>query len=529
MKNTLFISMIISSALLSDAAGMESSKTMPVIEKRPRRIVIDSDDEEYADFVAESQKKQKTTEFNKKDQEEAGSLEKIERQNRDTFLKKFEAAPTENDALNMLIQKDPLDAGNKMMYNEALIEASRKGYLTIVQLLYKNGADIHYKPLIGWPAFFNAAYYCHCDIMEFLLSKGVNINRTIAGRTALTQAILSGKIQSVKFLIDHGADIHARDRDNKTTLMIAVEKGNLEMVKLFHNLGVPINQRTKYGYTELMLAACTKYLNIARYLVKAGADITAENRKKRTAYGLAIQRGRRLIADFLEGLEDKVSKEQPSIQKPISPELSHELTPPVAVADVLYRCAAKCGLSEPLQQLTPPVLLKDIIHKRAAKSVLPEPVRQLTPPVLLQDIINKCRLKPVLPEPLQQIAPPQQLEELLPHGEESTIMENDTRKTLLHDALAENNYTTAEMLIAEKSLINIPNEQKQTPLMLITQKANADRVWLNLLDALHSAQADIEARDKEGNIFLDYADDELLPELSRWTKKYRHLMKGKSL
>ena len=70
----------------------------------------------------------------------------------------------------------------------------------------------------------------------------------------LTKAIEDGQLEIVKYLVENGVDINAKDKDGKTTLMKTVENRNLEIVKYLVDNGANVNAKNKNGNTPLILA-----------------------------------------------------------------------------------------------------------------------------------------------------------------------------------------------------------------------------------------------------------------------------------
>ena len=50
-----------------------------------------------------------------------------------------------------------------------------------------------------------------------------------------------GHLEKVKFLVEHGADINAKDNESKTSIMLASEKGYLAMVKYLFEKGADLS------------------------------------------------------------------------------------------------------------------------------------------------------------------------------------------------------------------------------------------------------------------------------------------------
>ena len=55
------------------------------------------------------------------------------------------------------------------------------------------------------------------------------------GNTVLIEAASCGHLEIVKYLIEKGADINAKNRNGNTALVEATSKGHLEIVKLLTN------------------------------------------------------------------------------------------------------------------------------------------------------------------------------------------------------------------------------------------------------------------------------------------------------
>ena len=52
------------------------------------------------------------------------------------------------------------------------------------------------------------------------------------GQTALMLAVSHGRLETVKLLLQVGADVNIQDNDGSTALMCASEHGHLEIVRL---------------------------------------------------------------------------------------------------------------------------------------------------------------------------------------------------------------------------------------------------------------------------------------------------------
>ena len=67
-----------------------------------------------------------------------------------------------------------------------------------------------------------------------LLDKGADVNakRGDSGQTPLMLATLRGEADTVKILLEKGADVNIRGNSGKTALDIAEEKGYVEIIRM---------------------------------------------------------------------------------------------------------------------------------------------------------------------------------------------------------------------------------------------------------------------------------------------------------
>jgi ankyrin repeat protein len=71
------------------------------------------------------------------------------------------------------------------------------------------------------------------DLAELLINHGANVNaKQMNGVTPLHSAAHIGQTKLAKLLIDHGADIHAKTDNGQTPLLMAMEKNFQEMAEL---------------------------------------------------------------------------------------------------------------------------------------------------------------------------------------------------------------------------------------------------------------------------------------------------------
>lgn len=112
------------------------------------------------------------------------------------------------------------------------------------------------------------------------VEKGASVHSKLEGSTPLHIAAFYGKIEVLKFLIEKGALINAKDisRDNKdwTPLHYAAYNGKLDCVKYLIEKNADINAKASDGATALHFAVAKGYKSIIIELLKSKADTEIE-------------------------------------------------------------------------------------------------------------------------------------------------------------------------------------------------------------------------------------------------------------
>lgn len=114
------------------------------------------------------------------------------------------------------------------------------------------------------------------DIVRLLVSHDADVN--IADKkekvTALLLACLEGHEEAARILIENKADIHHVKKGDKTALMYAAKNGSPAIVKLLIEKGIKLDSVNDEGQNALMYAADSdKKIEAFKAMVEAGADI----------------------------------------------------------------------------------------------------------------------------------------------------------------------------------------------------------------------------------------------------------------
>ncbi|MHC4142687.1 MAG: ankyrin repeat domain-containing protein [Planctomycetota bacterium] len=138
-----------------------------------------------------------------------------------------------------------------------------------------------------------AARHGQVEVMGVLVEAGAKPTATDKrGRTPLMAAVQSRRPEAIRFLIDHGADVNARDQLQGTALVRAAGSfGNFESVQVLLSAGADVNVQDKNGMTPLMWAARWGDAQRVDALVKAGATVTVRDNSGKSALDWARSRG----------------------------------------------------------------------------------------------------------------------------------------------------------------------------------------------------------------------------------------------
>ena len=120
------------------------------------------------------------------------------------------------------------------------------------------------------------------------------------GASALTLAARGGHIQTVKLLVESGVELNSEDCEF-TPLLAAALHGHDAVLRFLLDRGCDMNYKTPTsGLTPLMLAALNGHMTTAQILIEKGGDPNVVNVGDKTALGIATVRGKREVRGYLD-------------------------------------------------------------------------------------------------------------------------------------------------------------------------------------------------------------------------------------
>jgi len=254
----------------------------------------------------------------------------------DSYVSRFMTAAKQNDVNTIKLLLDNKEVTIDQLDKEgftALHYACRQGSFNVIKYLVENGADVHRTTtalastplyLAAWNDHYRAAYYLMTagaiideDIqgwqMNEIVKKNhtptINILRNYAAiklqqdqlRTAALE-IINGNINKADSLLiaaKLSVNGHLLIEGLPIVVMPIIGK-NLQALEWIVGKGANINAASlDDSFTPLMFAANMGQMNIARWLLGHGADITAKDRFGQTAAQYAARAGFNELAELL--------------------------------------------------------------------------------------------------------------------------------------------------------------------------------------------------------------------------------------
>lgn len=169
--------------------------------------------------------------------------------------------------------------------------AAVNGHAGIMARLLDAGADPNVGLSPDETPIMTAARTGKVDAIKTLLAHGANVNdRDTRGQTPLMWAAARNNTEAVRLLLEGGADLTLRTNNKPTgraaqmtvflspqptgftALLFAVRAGSLDSVKTLLDAGAEVNDALSDGESALVVAAANAHWEVANLLLDRGAD-----------------------------------------------------------------------------------------------------------------------------------------------------------------------------------------------------------------------------------------------------------------
>jgi len=140
-----------------------------------------------------------------------------------------------------------------------------------------DGANINRSPEEQFQdPLLRAIAYGPAWLVAAMLDKGRSPNvqqRSDAKLTPILLAILCENEDSLKILLDHKADVEARDQHGINALMYACYRQNFQLINMLIRAGAHVNSQADGGTTPLMISAYLGNPSMLKLFLEDGADV----------------------------------------------------------------------------------------------------------------------------------------------------------------------------------------------------------------------------------------------------------------
>ena len=204
--------------------------------------------------------------------------------NRSGISATYLACENGSDKMLDLLLRSGADANGTFLLHEEtpLMMCSRTGNIATVKTLLDKGAKVNAKETLReTTALMWAAEQNHADVVKLLIARGAELNANskvnvyekqyglnakvkdtgnTGGMTALVLAAREGAVESVKALIEAGADPNKVTGDESSAMMVAIQNGHYDIAHYLLEKGANPNLQNNKGWNALYLAVKNRNL-----------------------------------------------------------------------------------------------------------------------------------------------------------------------------------------------------------------------------------------------------------------------------
>jgi ankyrin repeat protein len=172
--------------------------------------------------------------------------------------------------------------------NSPFFDAIRNGDIALVKA-HLTKPDLESRGARGTTPLMYAAAFGNLETLRILVDAGADVNTQ---NDLQASALLWAACQPEKarLLLERGAEVNIQSKQGRTPLMVAAAcAGNAETVRLMLSKGADVNARDRLGVSVLRVSTRTGDLDTAMLLLGHGADPNAADSLGRTSLFLAME------------------------------------------------------------------------------------------------------------------------------------------------------------------------------------------------------------------------------------------------
>jgi ankyrin repeat protein len=172
-------------------------------------------------------------------------------------------------------------------------------FLDLVRLLVEYGADANTRNYENTTALHDACYHEGVEVVRVLLNHGANVEaKDCQGQSPFHRLVRANRwtasnglaVQVAHLLLNNNADVNAEDEDHVTLLHLACTYKKLDLALVLMDHGAIVDVQNKQGRTPLHVLVRDSYVatnfknieDIARLLLERGANANARDKDNAT-------------------------------------------------------------------------------------------------------------------------------------------------------------------------------------------------------------------------------------------------------
>jgi ankyrin repeat protein len=185
----------------------------------------------------------------------------------------------------------------------------------MVEILIANGVDVNAQNESGKDALMLAAFNGKQKIVKTLREFGATYDSTDrSGSTAVHYAVDGGSVDTLTWMLLDGAHADPKDTTSYWTPLLRAASLNAgrEICELLVKFGADVNARDSENKSVLIIAIINGNQPLVELLVDNGVDVFFKNEYGKNAYDLAVAMDRRRVIKYLDDYfeRNKVSQNQ---------------------------------------------------------------------------------------------------------------------------------------------------------------------------------------------------------------------------
>ena len=344
-----------------------------------------------------------------------------------------------------------------------------------------NGFDFDYDQKSGFTPLHIAVSEGHLDMCQMLLEHKADVRaRDNKGNTPLHLAFSGDHLEISRILLEYNAEVNSPNKDGSTPLLIASSSGNIDIIRLLlvHNADAFVHDNK--GNTPLHVAAIGGHLEVVRSLLELKADVDSLD-------GEGLTPSQRALEGQREGYLDVVW-----LLLSHGADVKHVMVHGKSGNTLLHFAASEGHLEVACMLLELKVDVNSLNDKGST------PLHRASEG-WRDGCLDVVRL-------------------LLDHGANVNVHDND-RDTPLHLAAAEGHLEVARMLLERKADADSLNSNRSTPLHLVSGGQRGG--YIDVVRLLLDHGANVNVHDNHRNTPLHFAVSKGSLEVTRMLVEHK--------